>query len=439
MSALGGVTIAEILNVRLPAMIFAYARKRLGIVAAAGHNFSSEGSKKGAIIPWGVARNVTSAAIVPGPYRASTSNLAVDATGIPMSIYNGVPLTFTDENEMFQAIEQVEAPAIMEASNAIVDQISIALWNAIAAAYPDNYVSTNVNTPGTAFNYAFFQLISQAADNARFSPQNRVLVAGTSNVLDIGQDSILKYYWAFNANTGMYQNGQPGQILDWRVAIDINQPTVSTVGTASGITVAGTQNIGDTVIAVTGGSGYFTVGDLIHIGTGGGSGTNDENIYQVVARTGTAPTTSITLSTPTTSNAGTVNNSTTLAGNNTNVPYSGPGLTSGFVPQGGLKVAHAASDAITVIAARGGPAGLGLTNGQGPVAFDPRGVMLAMRMPPAEVLGRELLAAPAFVMDQATGIPLALYAFREYHQITIEIDYLAGIGVRSELVIPVLR
>ena len=435
------VTIAEILNVRLPAMIFAYARKRLGIVNAAGKNYSTEGSKKGAIVPWGVARGVTASAVVPGPYRASTSNLAQDAQGIVMSNYNAVPLVWTDESEMFQQIEQTEAPAIVEASNAIVDGISQSIWNAIAAAYPTNFVSSAGSgyTPGTAFDYAFFQTLSAQADSQRFSPANRVLVANTSNVLDIGQDSILKYYFAFNQNTQMYAEGKPVRILDWDVQIDINQPTVTTVGTCSGITVAGTNAAGTTTIALTGGSGSILVGDLIHIGSGGGSGTADATAYQVIAATGTAPTTSITLATPSTSSIAAATSSTTLAGNNASVPYSGPGMTSVYTPTGGLVLQHVAGDVITVIAARGGPGGLGLTNGQGPVAFDPRGVMNAMRMPPAEVLGRELLAAPAFVQDQTTGIPLALYAYREYHQIAIEIAYLQGVGVRSELVIPIIR
>ena len=428
------VTIAEILNVRLPAMIFAYSRKRLGILNAVSKDYSTESAKKGAIIPWGVARSVTAAAVTPGPYRASTSNLAQDAQGVIMSNYNAVPLTWTDTNEMFQQIEQTEAPAITEAANAIADAISQSIWTAIATALPNNFVSckfsSSIPVNGGVFDYAFFQNLSAAADKARFSPANRVIVANSANVLDMGKDDYLKYFFAFNQNTEMYSTGKPVRILDWDVQVDINQPTVQTIGTGTGYDLNASALINATSIVTKTGSGTFIVGDLITIDNTGG-GVADYSVYQVTAVSGSAPAWTLTLSTPTTSASATA---TTQTG--------GGGSYQTYNPVGGLNVAHNANDVVAIVGTRGGTGGMTnalAVNGQGPVAFDPRGVLNAMRMPPAAVLGRKLLAEPAFVQDQETGMPLALYAYEEYHQVTIEVCYINGVGVRSELVIPIVH
>jgi len=424
-------SIAEILNVRLPAQIFAYSRKRLGILNAASKNFSTDPGQKGAIIPWGVARGVSAVPVVPGPYRATTSNLAQDAAGITLSNYNAVPLVWTDTNQMFQQIEQTEAPAIVEAANAIADGVSQSIWTAIAASYPQNYVGT----VGTAFTYAFFQALSAQADNQRFSPANRVIVANSSNILDIGKDDILKYYFAFNQNTEMFAKGLPMEILEWKVQKDINQPTVQVVGDGANYALDADYAVGvKTIVTRTGttaGGSAFVVGDLITLGHGGG-GAVDTNVYQIVSVSGATTTWTLGLSTPTTSSA-------SAAG----AANSGGSVTSYVPANGGLLVAHKATDAITIVAtARGGTGGMSnalAVNGQGPVAFDPLGVVNAMRMPPAVVLGREMLAEPAFVKDEVTGMPLAIYAYREYHQICVEVCYINGVGVRSELVIPILR
>ena len=72
-------------------------------------------------------------------------------------------------------------------------------------------------------------------------------------------------------------------------------------------------------------------------------------------------------------------------------------------------------------------------------AFDPRGFVNVMRAPPAAVLGRELLAEPQVVQDAETGMVLAIYGYKEYHQICVELCFVQGWGIRSELVINCLR
>ena len=427
-------SIAEILNVRLPAQIFAYSRKRLGILNAASRNYSTDPGQKGGIIPWGVARGVSAVPVVPGPYRATTSNLAMDAASITLSNYNAVPLTWTDTNQMFQQIEQTEAPAIVEAANAIADGISQSIWTAIAAAKSTNFVSckfsSSIPVAGGIFDYAFFQNLSNAADAARFSPADRVIVGNTANILDIGKDDYLKYFFAFNQNTEMYAKGQPIEILEWKVQRDINQPTVQTVGTGTGYVLNAGAALNATTIVTKTGSGTFIVGDLITIDNTGG-GAVDYSVYQVIAVSGSAPSYTLTLATPATSSAATPTTQTGAGGS-----------YQTYNPAGGLNVAHNANDVIAIVAARGGsggPTNALAVNGQGPVAFDPRGVVNAMRMPPAAVLGRKMLADPAFVKDEVTGMPLAIYAYEEYHQVTVEVCYINGVGVRSELVIPIVH
>jgi hypothetical protein len=432
-------SIAEILNVRLPAMIFAYARKRLGIINAVSKDFSTDPGQKGAIIPWGVARGVSAAPISPGPYRASTSNLAQDAGAVTLSNYMGVPLTWTDTNQMFQQIEQTEAPALVAAANTIADNISQSIWTAIAAAKSTNFVSckfsSNMPVAGGVFDYAFLQNLSQAADAAQFTPANRVIVANTTNILDMGKDTSLNTFFAFNAAlTRLFATGQPANVLDWNFALDINQPTVQIVGDGVGYTVSTSYTIGATSIVTasgtTAGGTAFKVGDLITIDNTGG-GAADYNVYQIISVSGATTTWTLGLATPATSSSATP---TTQTG--------GGGSYQTYNPAGGLLVAHNATDKIAVIAARGGTGGMTnalAVNGQGPVAFDPLGVLLAMRMPPAAVLGKKMLADPAFVKDEVTGMPLALYAYEEYHQVTIEVCYINGVGVRSELVIPIVH
>lgn len=418
------LNLTEILNVRLPAKIFPYARKKLGLLNAVGKDYSTQPGQKGAIVPWGVARSVAASPVVPGPYRASTSQLAVDAAGIVLSNYNAVPLTWTDTNQMFQQIEQTFDPATVEAGNAIADAICQEGWNAIGAAYPQGYVGTI----GTAFNYAFLTSLSQAADAARFG--DRWLVANRSNVMEMGSDTALQNYFAFNADrTMLFDMGVVPGVAGWNVAIDVNQPTKTAVGTGTGYITAAAYAAGTVSIVTATGSGTFIVGDLIRL-------TGDTNTYQVIAVSGSSPAYTLTLSTPSTS--------ASSPATGTNVPYSGAGGTIAFNPSnGGLQQSAATGTAITILAARGGSGGLGLYGSypanQGPVAFDPRGVMHVMRAAPVAVVDKLMLATPAVVVDGQSGMVFNFAAYQEYHQVTVEVTWIDGYGVRSELVIPVLR
>ena len=128
-------------------------------------------------------------------------------------------------------------------------------------------------------------------------------------------------------------------------------PVSHVAGAGSGSTITGVQAVGTTSQAYTGGSQAFTAGDVVALGSGGGSGTADANRYVVSA---------IAASTPF------------------------------IINRPGLLVAHAASDTITVAAAYT-PC----------IALDRRALKLVIRPP---YTNPNPLIESVFIGDSITGL-----------------------------------
>lgn len=229
------------------------------------------------------ATDVTPSFIPPNDAASSPTNV-----NIPLSNWKEAAF-FLNDKEM---LEVISGTIPMQASEA-VKALANAVDNSILALYTGVYgwAGTAGTTPFATDLSAFVD--ARKALTNQLAPMDPRYVAidadaeANALLLRAFQDA------SFRGDTDGIENGQIGKKLGSLWFVDQNMPYHTSGAYNSTSTVTGTEAIGQTTIAVSGGAnGAFVVGDIVYFGTG----LPSVPTYTVVSQVGDATPSSIVVS-----------------------------------------------------------------------------------------------------------------------------------------------
>jgi len=260
------------------------------IVLARIANREVEGDLSG-----GVKKNATVNVAIPAAIaaRAVTPNVVPPAvttitpTSIPVTLSDWYEGAFAvDDKAVVQIGNGVVPWQLTEAAKGVANQIESSLFSKCELGFY-NYVGVAGTAPFQTGPDEYLDALA-LAETALMDPENRHVVLNPiayTNALGLAQ--IQNAAW--RGNPGTIQSGKIGEVLGamWDQSTLVPTHTAGTWTNAG--TTTGTNAAGQGVVNLTGGTGSLLVGDII---TFAGA---DTQTYVVLAGTGTAPTTAITV------------------------------------------------------------------------------------------------------------------------------------------------
>lgn len=266
------------------------ARERIGAINAVAINAESDQVAVGQTLRVPVAGAATINAITPGAYAPQNGAQTISYADIAISNSSEVSIPWSGEEQkavggqytgiLTRQFEQ----AFRAHSNAIDTAINTSVRSNASRAY---------GTPGTA-PFGTANDLSDLATLNQILDVNGAPLGDRHYVMDSRAKSNLaaKQPLLFRVNesgtSDLLRNNVIDQLEGFGLHVS-NHLNKTTKGTLSAGTVTGA--IGDTTLTISGGTGSIVAGDVI-------SFAGDANLYTVLSATGTAPTTSVTISAP---------------------------------------------------------------------------------------------------------------------------------------------
>jgi hypothetical protein len=278
-------TLTEVIP-KLLAQGFMALRQMAVMPRYVNRGFEAIAGEKGSSIDVPIPSAITAVAVTPSYVPPDDAGVVPTKISILLDQWWEAPFFMSDKD----MLEAISGTIPMQASEAIksiankVDGLLIEKADLNFAAFAGVPGTTPFAADLSEFNNANAQLDENIAP-----PDNRYMAISSlakANALGLRQFTDA----SFRGDTGGIIRGEIGEKLGAWWFMDQNLTRHVSGGWTNAGTTTGTNAAGQNVINLTGGTGEIKVGDKIYFPT-----TTDTQVYVVLTRTGTAPTTAVTV------------------------------------------------------------------------------------------------------------------------------------------------
>jgi hypothetical protein len=272
----------------LVSMSLSALRERIVLAKIVNRDYEGElrGQKLGATVNVSVPAAVAARTVAPDVVPPAVT--AVTPTSVPITLNQWYEAPFAmDDKGLSQVMGGIIPQQASEAVKAIannIDQYIHGLTHGASGFY--GYAGVAGQTP-FATDLAEYLAATQQADAQLMPADNRFVILDTfAKANALGTNAVQNASWRGDANA--FRTGQIGEVLgaQWDYSQNVPRHTSGTWTNAG--TTTGTNAAGQGVVNLTGGTGSLLVGDIVTF-------AGDSQTYVVIAATGTAPTSAITV------------------------------------------------------------------------------------------------------------------------------------------------
>lgn len=244
------------------------SREMVGFIPAVNRNSSVDRAALNQTVRVPVAPTASTATNTPGVNAPDTGDQTIDNVSVTISKSKHVPIRFNGEETLglknAGTFSSIQADRFAQALRALVNEMESDLWTEAYQSASRAYGTAGTAPFGTAGDLSDFAGVARILDENGCPKTDRQLVLGHAAMANLrGKQSVL-----FKVNeagsSDMLRNGMTDRVQNF--ALRHSDPiAVHTKGTGSSyVSNAGTtEPIGETVIAVDGGSGTILAGDII--------------------------------------------------------------------------------------------------------------------------------------------------------------------------------